>query len=369
MTTHNDLHAALVDPGRSPRIRMDAVESYVALRREVDAESPQVQLGEGEVLFGSGASRTEIGALLRHARIFEVDGSELQHLVDDLVEYVESLPTANLGALLRAAATNVPRMPFEAVWVGVKNPHVTHGSFWGVRESEVRVCAVGWLITATETYYFALDEQDRLGVTPSRFVGGETVFDPRLGDPTTAMWASLTVPRVLMRMVADCAHAVRETGYPSGLRSRLADGWKEREAPQFQIPKKYRRIQVAGSLRFVSAARKAIVSCGPAWSVVHRVDVRGHWWIRCRRGPGTIPGDLRQALDERYVWEDDTTSPAVTGDDELTGLLSARGIFRRRPGEWMAVLKRWVSEYQRGPEDGQYVPAVWRVSPPQTRSI
>lgn len=98
-------------------------------------------------------------------------------------------------------------------------------------------------------------------------------------------------------------------------------------------------------------------------SPAHKYDVREHDRIRVLRGPLPLEADVRAKLEKPrkgagrgyYIFTE--TQPG--GD--LGAMLFKRGVARKRPDEWLAVLVTPIKHHIKGPVDGPYVPSV-RVS-------
>jgi hypothetical protein len=94
----------------------------------------------------------------------------------------------------------------------------------------------------------------------------------------------------------------------------------------------------------------------------YQYDVRAHDRIRVRRGPLPLGEDTRAWLEKPRVASKkkyhifETMEP--TGS--LASALWKRGVRRKRPDEWMAVLVTRVADHTRGPDDAPYIPSTRR---------
>jgi hypothetical protein len=92
----------------------------------------------------------------------------------------------------------------------------------------------------------------------------------------------------------------------------------------------------------------------------HRYDVRSHDPIRVLRGPLPLKDKVRKKLEKHrkgagrgyYIFTD--TQP----DGKIADLLFKRGVRRKKPHEWMAVLITPIADRIQGPLDAPYVPSV-----------
>lgn len=258
-------------------------------------------------------------------------------------------------------------MPFPSVFLGVKDPvaRTTADSSGKKFASAV----LGWVCEADRTIVLSTDFEG----PHANQVGFTTIHHPADRAPTFSGLPDAPqrpakillevvlplVPLVVFKLIEREARVTKVTGVSSGERRRLRRLEFGKEAPAAPVPKRFHEVVVKGGVRWVNARRKAIVACGPAWRLTHRIDVRGHWWVRVRRGHGAPPPELVERLDPNYLWCSDD-SPAL--DEETQTLLDKRLVRPRYSGEWMAVLKVWVDDHQRGPADGNYVPSAWTVS-------
>lgn len=361
------LEADLADPG-SPRVNPQELDrigrraSSSNIGKDVDAVRTYCQL---LALAQHPAERQS----LREAKVFQLAWPDALELMDDIGVYVIETGMRGGDYLKRVWDASAP-MPFPTVFLGVQRPlpfeqMTPEGKTYG------NALPLGWLCTKDTVRFYALSIESGIVKTAdfARFPDGRVRYpgDDAVPGAEAAIGA---MPFMVWTLVSQEANVTRETGVNPIRRRQMRRDFQLSDAPPLPIPRDYRVIDVKGSVRWVSARRKAITACGPSWRLLHRIDVRAHWWIRVRRDFGPIPADLVERLDPKYQWFDDTSPPL---DDETAILLQKRAISPRKPGEWMAILKRRVDDYERGPEDGPYVPAVWRVRvdedplPPGTR--
>lgn len=86
----------------------------------------------------------------------------------------------------------------------------------------------------------------------------------------------------------------------------------------------------------------------------YRFDVQGHERCKIRRGSLPLEPKLAAKLEARgYQVFTVSAMPA-----EHLERLGRREIAPKRPDEWLAIKVRWVEDYQKGPKDAPYVPAI-----------
>ena len=129
------------------------------------------------------------------------------------------------------------------------------------------------------------------------------------------------------------------------------------DIPDLPMPRDYHRVKVRDGLRFISEAKRAIVSAGPSWALAHRHDVRAPWRLLVRRGLYPLETPHRRHLEQLGYWVGGTDDEMP---DDLEDLCRQRAI-TRRAGWWMAVRKVRVSAHTRGPADRPHVPSEWTI--------
>lgn len=87
----------------------------------------------------------------------------------------------------------------------------------------------------------------------------------------------------------------------------------------------------------------------------YRFDVRGHWRLLTKRSTEGLLTKDRLALESRGYTVG--TNATELGPDIVQALLD-RGLSLPSDGEWVACKLTRVKSHQKGPEDGEYIPAV-----------
>lgn len=324
--------------------------------------------------------RLELGDKTKDCRLFVIDWSAVEPIVDDVKFYLESAGITSPEALDRylRASWEAPQ-PFDRVFVAIDHPLVLHEP----RHAESG-CMLGWwcsqgFVCRREMHAIIAKQLptgqislNTLQVEIVRNVDGTLQYpfkDGSVGalpgpDALTVNTAiALVIPGILFDIIQRQANVVRQTGISAIKRARLQGSQQARPGtPRLPLPRDYHEILIQGSVRWENLARQSIIRSAPAWVLDHTVDVRAHWWVRERHGEGLVPPELRERLDPRYHWADDRSDDL---DDLDRALLRERCIERRRPGHWQGVLRRWVGAYKRGPEGSPYVPASWRITVPE----
>lgn len=88
----------------------------------------------------------------------------------------------------------------------------------------------------------------------------------------------------------------------------------------------------------------------------HRWKVRGHDCIRFQRGPLPISPDIEEELTKRHYKIFTDTQPDA---DTFADLLK-RGVPTKRNDEWIAILKYWRADYEKGPDGKPMIESVRR---------
>jgi len=88
----------------------------------------------------------------------------------------------------------------------------------------------------------------------------------------------------------------------------------------------------------------------------HRWKVRGHDCIRFQRGPLPILPDIEEELTKRHYKIFTDTQPDA---DTFADLLK-RGVPAKRNDEWIAILKYWRADYEKGPDGKPMIESVRR---------
>jgi hypothetical protein len=92
----------------------------------------------------------------------------------------------------------------------------------------------------------------------------------------------------------------------------------------------------------------------------HRYDVREHDRVRVHRGPLPMDPKIRRRLEavRPVSGRSYKIYTELQPDGEIAELLFKRGIKRKQPDEWMAVLVTPIHHHIKGPPEGPYIPSV-----------
>lgn len=92
----------------------------------------------------------------------------------------------------------------------------------------------------------------------------------------------------------------------------------------------------------------------------HRYDVRAHDRVKVLRGPLPLGEKLRKKLEKprKVSGRGYRVFTETQPDADLAAILFKRGVRRKRPDEWMAVLVIPIDHRVQGPLDKPYVPSV-----------
>lgn len=340
---------SVLERGRLQRIEWSALETYCQLKRDLPDS-------------------------LKDTRLFTLAYEDLESLIEDVRYYLDSagIREEESCRAYMESLWGVPQ-PFGKVFLGVDRPAVlaslnpANSSVffgWICSQGFVQVrTMVGALISSGDSLagpgelFTAPYMQDIDGTVRPAWEGGEkyNIFTP---DSCVMM----AIPNIVWDVVQREAHICRETAVHPYHRQKIRKMGMKIGTPFLPVPKAYHQIDVLGSLRFIGERRRSIIRSAPAWQLMHRQDVRAHWWVKVRQGDGLVPEGFRARFDQDYHWADDSSPDGLDALDH--DLLRRRCIEPRRPGQWIGVLRRWVDPYVRGPEDGPYVPASWRVHLP-----
>lgn len=285
----------------------------------------------------------ELVAAMAEARIVEIRASQVQRLWDDASSF---LATQDRDRLIAGLGGPPDPRPFPTVWLGL-DQHAPVGD---------DVPLQGWLIgdrEITRLYgapHYTVGYIYRVGGWAD--LAGSVPWSPSSGaDP----WVLHTI----FAMIADRQATTIETPLSITRRRRLqriAEA-SPTPAPPRHVPRAYHVVDLVDRVRWVSAARKAIMPCPAQSRLSHRFDVRSHQRLRVVRGHEPLEPDLAADLRRRGY----SISRGALNEPDLEGALRRRGIPLPRPGEWLATLQSTVAAHQRGPDDGVYVPSSWRL--------
>jgi hypothetical protein len=120
------------------------------------------------------------------------------------------------------------------------------------------------------------------------------------------------------------------------------------------IPKPYYTIVLKDEVVDETANRTNESLHRRTFEYSYRFDVQGHERCKIRRGQLPLEPELASKLEKRgysvYTFE---SVPA-----EHLERLGRRQLGPKKPDEWLAIKTAWVTDYQKGPDDAPYVPAV-----------
>ena len=329
-------------------------------------------------------------AFLRDARLFHFDPRmymEIYHQMDVFcTEEIAGLPyhppkfddegfaiapdvpdgeSEKLGLTLMAASPGAPypeHFPFESVFIGLGQGanltgHQTATKFMRRLPVDIyrqlhQCLLLGSLMTFSgyvwEVFRFTLLNGDQaVTLLPER--------TPEDGWERTIDLAPWYLPMIL-DTINDHKTFVIE-GYPGDTRkdlrhARKAMGFQpKKNRGKFWLPPPYYRVKLRDQI-----VRKRLEENKPkiAQQLRYRHDVRGHERCYIRRGPLPLDVETRVKLTERGYKVYEHTKP----DAEMNARLLKRGHVVKKPDEWVAIMAVWIDEYQKGPEDGPYIPAL-----------
>jgi hypothetical protein len=306
-------------------------------------------------------------SVMSKLRASEVHGKTAPELPPGVYEAFDAIDVAS-------KRVELPRMetwPFRSMWVGfgkgcqltpdeTLNRHVWANTVSLIAKGPHCAVLLGYLVfDAGEEFGAQVSEVYRVPGHDNPLLCA--VYDERSVFDTGSGWlrgGDLTpwVVKTLLELLRESRTSVLEQ-QPTFRDRQLAERRSERSGVPMPVPRPYYVVRVRRRVVYDKArqvARRRLPSC--PWQLRHRFDVVAHERCRVQRGPLPLNPKLRATLEKRRYRIYTLEQPSA----EDQARLSSRGLQPKHTQEWLAILTSQVASFQKGPEDGPYVPAIRR---------
>lgn len=132
---------------------------------------------------------------------------------------------------------------------------------------------------------------------------------------------------------------------------------KDEDRVALPIPKPYYTVTLKPN-HIDEAVKAGQQRIARAFQFSHRFDVSAHDRVRVRRGPLPIDPEQAAKLEKRGYRVYTMTDLSAEDMRLITSPRRKKFIPPKRVDEWMAILSYRIDQYQKGPEDAPYVPAL-----------